>query len=355
MTVTVYSSSDVGAPTFNQVAGSLITLLDACLVNGYGSKAAAGWTKEYSATNQAVYKMASGGTDSVLVVKDAATTNCVTTAGLTSILMGAESASGANAWKNTFPYGGGASVIPIIRKPDTGTGDAAWMLIANGRFFYLFTRRSGWRTTNGEDYRYWSMFFFGDIEKLLESDESNCIIGGTNNQVADTDNNSNVNATCEFPNGGASYTGRYAGYMGGTVDNFESGGIRSMYTHTFEVGHSVSNYDLSYTDIHSRGPILIPIYIQHLVDPTGYWIASPRGKLPGLYRNLIPVGMQISGTTPPYVQTMPSIIDNTDITFSSGDLNGKTIKLFNMIGDSRGTGAHVVSNWGIETSDGWAN
>lgn len=41
--VTVFSSDDVGAPTLTKDAGSLKTLLKACLVTGYGSKAALGW------------------------------------------------------------------------------------------------------------------------------------------------------------------------------------------------------------------------------------------------------------------------------------------------------------------------
>lgn len=37
-TVVYYSSTDAGAPTLNNAAGSMISVLDACLVNGYGSK-----------------------------------------------------------------------------------------------------------------------------------------------------------------------------------------------------------------------------------------------------------------------------------------------------------------------------
>ncbi len=40
----VYKSTDAGAPTLDGNKGSLITVLKACLVNGYGAKAGAGWT-----------------------------------------------------------------------------------------------------------------------------------------------------------------------------------------------------------------------------------------------------------------------------------------------------------------------
>ena len=56
MGVTVYRFDDAGAPTLSAAAGALISVLDACLVNGYGAKPAAGWTKAFSGTNQAAYR-----------------------------------------------------------------------------------------------------------------------------------------------------------------------------------------------------------------------------------------------------------------------------------------------------------
>lgn len=65
MTVRVYRSTDPGAPnSLTGQIGSLIPILDACLVNGYGAgpdlKVGAGWTKEYSATNKAAYRGGTG-------------------------------------------------------------------------------------------------------------------------------------------------------------------------------------------------------------------------------------------------------------------------------------------------------
>lgn len=56
MTVRQYHSTDSSAPVVGNTAGSMIGLLDAVLVNGYGSKSPLGWTKEYSGTNIAVYR-----------------------------------------------------------------------------------------------------------------------------------------------------------------------------------------------------------------------------------------------------------------------------------------------------------
>jgi hypothetical protein len=43
---TVYSSGDIGSPQLTGTSASLISVLDGVLVNGYGSKAGAGWLAE---------------------------------------------------------------------------------------------------------------------------------------------------------------------------------------------------------------------------------------------------------------------------------------------------------------------
>jgi len=47
MTVTVYRSTDSGAPFLNAMQGSFINVLRKCLVDGYGAKSGAGWTMPY--------------------------------------------------------------------------------------------------------------------------------------------------------------------------------------------------------------------------------------------------------------------------------------------------------------------
>lgn len=58
MPFTRYASTDSGAPVLNGVAGSLIDLLHAVLVTGYGTQAAAGWTRPWLSadTNEAVFQ-----------------------------------------------------------------------------------------------------------------------------------------------------------------------------------------------------------------------------------------------------------------------------------------------------------
>lgn len=46
---TIYRNTDTSAPALTSVndSASLTKLLEACLVDGYGSKSAAGWTLEF--------------------------------------------------------------------------------------------------------------------------------------------------------------------------------------------------------------------------------------------------------------------------------------------------------------------
>ena len=60
MTLHVYRSDDADAPSLSNLQDSLIQILDACLVNGYGAKAGAGWAKVFSGTNKAVYRAPAG-------------------------------------------------------------------------------------------------------------------------------------------------------------------------------------------------------------------------------------------------------------------------------------------------------
>lgn len=64
---TVYKSTDANAPVLSGTEGSLIALLDAVLVDGYGDKAPLGWTKVFSGTGKAVYQpQAYGGGQAIL-------------------------------------------------------------------------------------------------------------------------------------------------------------------------------------------------------------------------------------------------------------------------------------------------
>jgi len=63
MTIRLFSSEDVGAPALGQTAGDFITILRACLVDGYGTRTAQGWSMPYSNLPEQAAFQTVGGND----------------------------------------------------------------------------------------------------------------------------------------------------------------------------------------------------------------------------------------------------------------------------------------------------
>jgi hypothetical protein len=209
--VVCYKSTQQGAPTLTGVAGSLITLLDACLVNGYGSvsvssitqtgnvatvttatahglltgdratiagaaqtdynvsatvavtsatgftytvannpvspatgtitarRAGANWTKEFTGTNRAAYRMnPTNNTGFYLDVNDAAPG---TGGAREARVLGFETMSAVGTGTGQFPTTAQLqSQFTNIRKSTTADATArAWTLVGDDSCFYLFT------------------------------------------------------------------------------------------------------------------------------------------------------------------------------------------------------------------------
>jgi len=139
---TLYASTDAGAPALTGQVGSLVALLHAVLVTGYGSggnaKAGAGWTRPYSDTNRAVFRNnPATGVGGYLRIDDGSTV------------------VGSNA---RFAYWHAYETMTTV---DTGTGQTPtpaqrtnggillksksldsvarpWVILASETFFYLF-------------------------------------------------------------------------------------------------------------------------------------------------------------------------------------------------------------------------
>lgn len=127
MTVNVYSSFDAGAPVLTGEAGSLIAVLDACLVAGYGSKAAAGWTKPFVGTNIAVFRPGAG-EQSYYQIKD-------------------DGVDGTNGTKNATVY-----IYETMTDAVTGTGKTPASYTAN---HYIHLPKS---TTQDATQREWKVY-----------------------------------------------------------------------------------------------------------------------------------------------------------------------------------------------------
>ena len=164
---TVYSSGDASAPTLSGTADSLCALLNACLVDGYGAKAAAGWTRAYDDANKSVFKQAASG--------DSAIQACL------RVLDDASGAGGAKeaictGYESMSDVDTGTNAIGTWywRKSVSANATARdWILIADGRTFYL-CNLSGDAATLA----YRRTYYFGDFYSYATADLYRVIHGG---------------------------------------------------------------------------------------------------------------------------------------------------------------------------------
>lgn len=168
MTVRVYYSTDAGAPALSGTVGSLIALLDACLVNGYGAKPAAGWSKAFTGANLAAYRQPAGSNQMYLRADDTGATE--------TRVVGYETMSDVNTGVNAFPTNVQISGGLYIKK--SSTADAVsrpWVLITNGRLFVLHVNAdSSVNSINA------IVYAFGDITSYVPADAyETVIIAGT--------------------------------------------------------------------------------------------------------------------------------------------------------------------------------
>lgn len=136
---TVYRSTDPGAPALTGQVGSLVALLDAVLVDGYGvgadAKPGAGWSRTFSATNKRVYRPnLVSSTGYHVRVDDTATTGNARYAWM----RGYELMSDIDTGINPVPTVAQSSTGALVAKSTTlDAVSRPWTIIANERFAYL--------------------------------------------------------------------------------------------------------------------------------------------------------------------------------------------------------------------------
>lgn len=170
--VQLYKSTDVGAPVLSGQNGALIALLDACLVNGYGAKPAAGWTKAFTGTNLAAYRNSlANGTGHYLSVDDAG--GASGNAARIARMRGFEAMTAITTGTGPFPTVAQISAGLHVLKSDTADATPSpWIILADEHTFYLFTKPGP--TYGGS----WSGFMFGDFFSLKAGDAfRSCTIG----------------------------------------------------------------------------------------------------------------------------------------------------------------------------------
>lgn len=237
-----YDSSMGSAPALDNSVGTLITVLDACLVNGFGGEAAAGWTKAFSGTNKAVYQSSDvAGTQLYLRVDD--------TYGSYARVRGYETMSDVDTGTGLFPTDAQLSGGGYVLKSSSGTVD--WTLFADSRAFYFHPNYFTWQ----------SAAFFGDIASYISPDAFCCgLLAHDSNSVATMQLN---------------------------LVNSAKGFLARSYLQT---GESITQYRYTHgkntTFIGDASGVAYPIAgIGFLGWPIEVWdsTSQPRGQLPGVW------------------------------------------------------------------------
>lgn len=156
---TIYKSADASAPVLTGQVGALTAVLKACLVSGYGSQTAAGWTNPYTGTNQEVFLQGGSGIKKYFQIDD---NGPGAGAAKEARMWGFETMSAYNTGTGQFPAAG---TNPCMRK--SATADATvrdWIVAADAKTCHMWM-------LNGDVAATWSSFSFGDLYSFRPADQ----------------------------------------------------------------------------------------------------------------------------------------------------------------------------------------
>lgn len=253
-TARIYYSTDGSAPTLNNAAGSLITLLDAILVNGYGAKSALGWTKTYSGTNQAAYTQGTGSNGFKLAVDD-------TTTGYATV-RGYEAMSAVTTGTSPFPTVAQQALASYCwHKSDSAT-TRPWVAWGDERFLGIAIDTTGIVNSTGM-----ICYQFGDLISEAVSDPYCTFMRGSISATVSAANGSS-GWTKSSPNGTSSggYIARLQSGSGAALPCGISGDMYKGGTANF--GGSGSD-KLTYPNPRNGGAYLAPIFVHSSADMIG--------------------------------------------------------------------------------------
>ena len=268
--VTVYRSEDAGAPQLGtRTPSEIIAILRACLVDGYGTKAAAGWSVAFE--DAGTYKIAfrnstvngAGG-----YVQVWSNTGANTTAAST-LYKAANGMTGLDTFIN-------AGYTEVLHGTNTDTG--RWMIIATSVSFYLFFMKP---TPVGNTGGYYSVFI-GEFESFIANDASRFV--GSAGQTSDRTSDTSITLTTQsLFAANLQFKPRLYEADGGT--SVVLGGISSLFPGILSTNITTENdVDAGVTLNFSVVPIVGSLATDSLSNKSQVSLLQPfiRGKLPGL-------------------------------------------------------------------------
>lgn len=149
---------DAGAPILNNVASSLIAVLDFALLPN-------GWAKEYSGTNIAVYRSPSGNRKFYRILDD-------NSQSVTSILSATITAYDSMTNAST---GTGWGAVAYIRKSATTSSAKRWFVLVDSSGFWLVTQPGGDTATDVNNYPV-VPHYIGDDVPLLPGETPRAVV-----------------------------------------------------------------------------------------------------------------------------------------------------------------------------------
>lgn len=304
-----YSSADVSHPVLaGNTSGSLLSLLNSCLITGYGSKPGAGWSKTGSVAPSAglaipdsascgIFVMPTGSA-ATLFIWDSAPAVCglrqARASGYDSIQAFTASVTGSTSSAytasvtgvNPFPtvaqgLGTAIAAIGVRKSTDVASTERQWVLFADSSSMYLFVLTG--------DAAGYSGFAFGDIFSIKSgsADTYRCIIVGNIAEiVAGTTTNERLDALSSAT---AVVTGHFMqrSYTGGVTTSTTVGkhGDSVKGLSTFLAG------SLLYPNTPDTGLYLSPVWVTE--GTTGI----VRGRMRGFYQICHPTTSFSDGQT----------------------------------------------------------
>lgn len=275
--VTVYRHTDVGAPVIRPTKPSdWLTILKACLVNGYGDKDPLGWTLEFEdmVALKMVFKndTSVGGSGGAVQVQAHSGSDAV---GQHVRFTAAKAITALDEFIEKCGY----RTIATVSSTNLVSG---WTIIGCGRSFYVRQEwgYTNWNTTTTSYYNYCPSYWIGDIESFVPNDQHIfTLVSGGYNRVATID--STVNDASQNQLGGSVpvVCQLYAPDSSGTSTSYSS-------PNGIALGNTDSSQTANANDL-GVPMIMNPAYLWHS-NPKDVVLPAHRGTIPGLFTSNFP-------------------------------------------------------------------
>lgn len=320
---TVYRSTDASAPSLTGQAGSLLAVLGACLVDGYGAKAGAGWARAYADSGNKGSFRAASGQRYYFALDDNATSTVAL--GREGHARGYEAMSAVATGTFPFPTVAQAAAPGVpIRKSSTPDSTARrWIVVADPLTFYLFT----W---SGE-HPGWSGFAFGEVYSYLAADLGRTAligrqtVGSTSALIDNLNDLHALQIATTTPPGHWLARGIEQAQGTPVIVGKHGNGAHSAVTLVGLAGFPSPN---------SGGILLNRVYL-HEATTAGTTEAPPvRGHLRGFWHYLHPAGSQVS---------------DGDTFNGAGDLTGRSFLVISPTANAAGIYILETTEWEAST------